>query len=164
MGNGLLASMAITDALEIQNGKNAIYERDRIIAAQNKEIQSLIEDNAGNLFEKIVLRRELGKLYPYHPLLDRNFPPRLQAKAAKIINSKGADWDDVRNAALNMKKEDFQTSVFSLPPDDTFCLMPPNEWSEKWLATGGKNEELKTYATKKINPEVKPFEDWSFKG
>lgn len=130
MGNGLLASMAITDAFENAALKSDAHGANQTIRRLNQRVAELERANAGNLMEKVALRKHLGALWPGHPLLERDVVERLQARAAQIISTKGASWDDVRDAALALQKSDLQGGF--LPPPGTVCVMPPIRDGEPW--------------------------------
>lgn len=130
MANGLLASMAITDAVEIEALKNELHDSNQTIRRLNQRVAELEQANAGNLMEKVALRKHLGTLWPGHPLINRDVTEKLQARAAQIISTKGATWDDVRDAAMALQKSDLQGGF--LPPPGTVCVLPPLDDSSPW--------------------------------
>lgn len=155
MGNGLLSSMAITDAFEIAALKQALHEKDRIIDQISNEYQKLLDANAGNLYQKILLKQRLGTLWPIHPLLNIGLCERLDSKAAKIINTAGASWDDVREAAYACTDDELKEPGFGNPPRGTMCVVPPVGQEGKWLVLGGWDEQSQNYVRKVLNPAEK---------
>lgn len=92
MGNGLLTSMALTDAWENQSLNRGLKQA-------NTRIEELEGSVAANLLEKLVLRRALSKHAPDHPLLKKINQEKMHNFAERIIASPNSTFNDVRAAA-----------------------------------------------------------------
>jgi hypothetical protein len=117
MGNGLLTSMAITDAYHIASLKSQSQDDDAYIARLQKEKRQILEDCAANLLEKLALRQALAHRWDDHPLLKKANAEIIHRTAARIISTPGATFDDVRSQEPAIRANDYKvlTGGGSLP-------------------------------------------------
>lgn len=108
MGNGLLTSMAITDALHIASLNRQSRDDDEYIARLERGNAELAQDCAGNLLEKLALRQALAESWLDHPLLISANAAIIHKMAARIISTPGASFDDVRAQRTAIRANDYK--------------------------------------------------------
>ena len=108
MGNGLLASMAITDAFKIAALNRQSQDDDEYIAELQNRNRQLTEDCAANLLEKLALRNALAARWNDHPLLKKANAEIIHRTAARIISKPGATFDDVRSQEPAIRANDYK--------------------------------------------------------
>jgi hypothetical protein len=108
MGNGLMTSMAITDAFHIASLNRQSQDDDEYIAQLQREKQQLKEDCAANLLEKLALRQALAHRWSHHPLLYPANAEIIHRTAARIISTPGATFDDVRSQEPAIRANDYK--------------------------------------------------------
>lgn len=94
--SGFWAGDSIAQAMDNAELKKLLYSK------QN-HIDVLMEDNAGNLAEKVALRKALAQYNPNHPLLvNKDLQGRIH-KAAATAMSMTNDWDSCREVGNTFK-------------------------------------------------------------
>jgi hypothetical protein len=108
MGNGLLASMAITDAFKIAALNRQSQDDDEYIAELENINRQLTEDCAANLLEKLALRQALAHRWSHHPLLYPANAEIIHRMAVRIISTPGATFDHVRSQEQAIRANDYK--------------------------------------------------------
>jgi hypothetical protein len=108
MGNGLLASMAITDAFKIAALNRQSQDDDEYIAELENINRQLTEDCAANLLEKLALRNALAARWRDHPLLYPANAEIIHRMAVRIISTPGATFDHVRSQEPAIRANDYK--------------------------------------------------------
>lgn len=107
MSKGFWAGDSLASGLEIASMNNQAAAQARSDAAHfealNKEIETLVDANAGNLAEKHALRVALEKLDPTHPLLTNpQLREQLHSTATRVYYM-GKSWTDVARYGQKLK-------------------------------------------------------------